>query len=102
MVGKRNEFEDPMVSGSIERGPPAIVVLHGQQPTDATLGGGGVARPAEAAQRHRDHRGVVHIRIPRIAILKPPAASLGRLIQIVGPITPVFALAVNQPAGGLP
>lgn len=101
VVGEGDFFEQRDVVGFVEGGETAIVVLHGQDPVDAALGGGGGLVATKFLQGHGHHRGVVDIGVVRVVVFKAPSGGGGVGGQVVGPVAfDGGAFLGDEPIGG--
>ena len=99
VVGERNILQNAPITGAVERGPSAIVVLHRQQPARATASRRAIRIAARAHQRHYDHGRVVAVGELRVVILEEPSTGRGGRVEVRHPIARNPTLFRHQPLG---
>ena len=97
VIGERNVLINFSILRTIKCRPTSIIILHGQHPLHAAHSRRFIGGSTNALQRHGHHRGVIHIWIPRVGILKKPSRWRSGWPCIFSPITPKSALFGAQP-----
>ena len=97
MIGERNVLINFSVLRAIKCRPTSIIILHGQHPLHTAHGRRFIRWATNALQRHGHHRGVIHIWIPRVGILKKPSRWRSGWLGIFSPISAKSALFGAQP-----
>src|ERR1700682_2228832 len=103
VVGEGNILEDHAVIVFVERGPAAVLALHGENPVDGALrrltlvASVGMLHAAEAKA---NHRAIIDIGVKLIVKLEVPAARLSlRILDL--PVAYVSDLLLQNPVSAL-
>ncbi len=102
MIGERDQLQQLLVAAPVERRPPAVRVLHGEQPTQRAFPG--AVDPAsvlgvddlQTGERGQHHGRVVAVRIELVRVLEVPAADLAVAVLPL-PVPRVAHLLAEQP-----